>query len=648
MKSFRVFCFLLVCHAPLWAQTKVADVIQAKEEEGALLAVEQSISSLQARQLKPEELTALILNNSTAHAGRKSSEGILYKAEQQSLENAIREELVSFASTRPQLPRGWAEQVMSRQHERISKTIEGILGSSFSDAFVKARKQAIEVQFATLHVRLKPTNADLEQMAGPYRGFAGLSLDEAQHRALESGSAIIDRYVAGAHKGQVIFEENESHLREQASEIFSDELTKLWEQVHYIVQFGSGEEVDKSRIEIDIEKGLSSLPSGGSPFPVTRIAVRERAAELEQDRFLNYAKSQLSPPCAAVPAGMVLKTIPADPHSLPFTLEDHVNRISQSFHAPTASSLLETWTAHAKGPERTALRRRLEQGIRNNDGEQILGVGVRNCVREAVQPFREVVAAKEVAAKAPKVAKLSLAFDDDALDQLSRTSTSEEAERLQILSEVKFHMEEAETLFLTNRRALLDEGWRAAGTQRAFVQDRATKERYQEELAAHRGSGNRQMVQREYEQEVLKQWNQKRAEVLVRVNEQLPDPSKYQDLFKVTRELISDYLKDDSVQPSVSVSSGDAGPGGGGKGTGGGTGDGVGPGSDGGGGGGAGGCSLGATSIQTNSPRPELQTQDSFAWRRLLIVASIGLIMSIWVAYRLGHRSGLRATAGSS
>lgn len=638
MTCFRIILPFLLSATLQGQQAKIDDIIRAKQEQAALAAIEQSISSLQARQLKTDQLTAIMLDDPAAHARRANSQSILHKKEQQALENAVRDQLISFASTRRELPKGWADQVMTRQGERINKTIDNILSTGFEEAFSKARGLAVQAQRGNLNLRLKPTYADVENIAGPYRIFATFSLDEAQHKALESGSAVLNKYVAEAHKGTVVFEENEAYLRDQAAAIFSNEITELWEQLQYIVHYTGGNEIERSRIELAIAKGLSSLPSGKNAFPVAKTAMRDRAGELEQDLFLSFLKSQLATPCPALPSEALLKNVPGNPNELPGTLDEHVTKVVSSVSSRTASQLLEKWTSRITGQGQAALRHRLGQVLQNEAGGQILSMGIETCVREAIRPYRDLVAAKEVAAKWPGVANLSLSLDDDAIGQLSRANTSEDAEQVQVLTNAKFHMEEAQNFFRANRRTLLNEGMLAVHTQRSFVEDPGLKSQFQNEAAAHRGQESfRRKIQQNYETEVLKRWNQQRQSLLARMSGEIPDQDKYKGLFRVTREEIREILKTDAVQvPEATSLNGQAGPGGGGSGTGGGTGDGLGPGAGGGGGGSAGGGA-------SNCP-PE--TPSSQHWW-LIFLAAVMIMLTAWIAYRWGRKNGVKEAIGS-
>src|SRR5437868_1554680 len=94
-----LFLLLLVCIAPIRAQTKVDQVRREKIEEATVLAVEQSISLLRKRQNSADQLAAVILGDPSAHARRDTSEKILLGRERKFLEIAVREQLVSFAST---------------------------------------------------------------------------------------------------------------------------------------------------------------------------------------------------------------------------------------------------------------------------------------------------------------------------------------------------------------------------------------------------------------------------------------------------------------------------------------------------------------------------------------------------------------------
>src|SRR5437660_10345981 len=114
-------------------------------------------------------MAAVILADPAGHARRDASEKKLRQLEQRSLEAAERNQLVLFASTRPDLPNGWADQVMIKQRDRLERTIEDILNQGFQERFARARDLAVEAQRAKLTLQLVPEAKDVEQLVGPYR-----------------------------------------------------------------------------------------------------------------------------------------------------------------------------------------------------------------------------------------------------------------------------------------------------------------------------------------------------------------------------------------------------------------------------------------------------------------------------------------------
>lgn len=623
---YRVVFVMFACLPPLYSQQDKADSLRPiKERMAAVLAVDQSISTLPEQLKKEDRLTAIILRDPKAHARRDTSEKILRDFEQKSLETAVHDQLAAFALTRPGLGTAWVDQAMNQQHERIANTVQDVLNSGFHDLFTNQREIAVNAQRGTLSLHLTPTATDVEKMAGPYRAFAELPLDEAQRTALASGSSEIEKYLSSAHSGQVIFEENESYLKQQAIEIFSRQVTELWQQLHYIVRHTDAGEVEKTRIEATIAKGLSGLLSGHSPFPITKAAIQDRAAELEQNLFREFIKSQLTVPCAAVPPAVVLKGVPGDPDKLPRSLDEHVTAIAANVRDSTSANLLQKWTSPVANPSRAALRSRLEQDLRNGAAGQLLNGGIESCVREGLRSFRDEAAARELAAKWPGVANLSLPLDDSAIEQLNPT-TSEEAQQLPLLVDSKLHMEEAQSVFRENRRRLLGEGTVAVHKQLSIVRDPARVTEFQKQL--HNGRAQ-QALQAEYESEVLAQWKQDRPALLEKLNGRLSDPDKYKGLFKVARDEIKRILNDVGKSPEKAPS--DSAPGLGGKGGGGGKGNGNGPdsGSGEGGDGGRGG------DCPTDAP-----------FRSWLLLAPAGVCiagLAVWMGYIWGRKNGTRA-----
>lgn len=629
------FCKTLICFlaafAAAYAQSNnIEGIRKAIIDEAALLAIEQSIASLQQQQRSADQLAAVILSDPMPHARHADSEKLVLDGERKFLDNAVRQELATFASTRSDLPPGWVDQVMVRQRSRIDKTVEGILAASFSDRFNRAREIAVAEQRGKLSLSLTPSFKDVEDLAGPYRAFADLPIDEAQRQALNSGAALIAKRAAAAHAGQVVFEENEAYLKEQASEAFSREITELWQQLHYIVQHTGAGEIEASRIEAAIAKGMSSLPSRHKAFPITRTAIHERALELERKLYLDYLEAQLKS-CSALPAEVILKRVPSEVDKLPRTLDEHVQDILPMVREQTATVILDNWTARIPPPSRTDLQRKLKQLSNESPGEQILTDGLAHCAREALRSFREMAAAKELSARWPDGADLSLQFDDAVITKINNQATVNQDE---LLPSPKFHLEESEKAFAENRQALIEEATNSVRAQMSLARDANRAERYQHELSLNPTPTRKRQVQAEYEEDVLGGWNQQRPGILKRVNGHLPNPAKYQSLFLVVREEIRNLLKRDELQSAVAqktvqAQTGTAGPGGGGPGSGGGAGPGIGPGSgadDGGGGGGGGNC----------PPCPPSELHDRVViWLAGLFVCMVG-------AYFWGRKNGVR------
>ena len=588
----------LTASAVLSAQPRTVDAVkQVKIEEAALLAVDQSISSIRKQERKPEELSAVILGDPSLHSRRDASQKILLEVERKFLQGAVRAQLTAFAATRSDLQAGWVDQMMTGQQERIARTVSSLLDAEFGERFKRARQIAVESQRGSLSLNLAPTPSDVEASAGPYHQFAEFSLDIAQKRAIESASGTLSKYVAVAQAGRAIFEENEAYLRERANEIFSREVTELWQQLHFIVQHAGGGEIEASRIELLIAKGMSGLPSQHRPFPVTKTAIRDHAAELERTLFLGNIKSQLARPCPALPADAVLKSVSGDADRLPRTLNEHVTEVLPGTRAITANNLLTRWTSRIPDPDRTAFRRRLEESIKGPLGSQILTDGVADCVRDALRPFREILAAKELAAKWPSGANLSLALDEGTIRKLYPAPKENEEV---LLPAPKLHLEETEKAFSEKRRVLIEEGTRAVQSQMSIADDPERIKTFQTLVRKGRGNDWLKEIEAEYENSVSTEWNARRSTIIT-------NPGKYKDLFQITREEIIKNLKQDVQISEVPSTVGQQGPGGGGTGTGGGKGDGKGPGSGGGtednGGGGGGGAGVcGVQGDQANWP----------------------------------------------
>ena len=596
---YKTVFVLLACLPSLYGQEDKAGSLRHKKDQiAAVLAVDQSISTLPEQLKKEDRLTAIILRDPKAHARRDTSEKILRDFEQKSLETAIHDQLAAFALTRPDLDKGWVDQAMLQQRDRIANTVRDVMNNGFHDLFLGQREIAVNAQRGTLGIHLSPASADVEKMAGPYRAFAELPLDEAQRNALATGSSEIEKYVSSAHAGQVIFEENDSYLKQQAIEIFSRQVTELWQQLHYIVQHTGAGEVERTRIENAIANGLSAMSRGHSPFPITKIAIHDRAAELEQNLFREFIKSQLTVPCGAISPAVVLKGVPSDPDQLSRSLDEQVAGVAAKVRDHTSVYLLEKWISPVTNPTRTTLRNRLEQGLKNGPGSQLLNEGIERCVRDALRSFRGEVAAKELAAKWPGVANLSLSLDDSTIERLNLTTNDEEAQQLPLLVDSKLHIEEAQNAFKENRRRLLEEGTTAVRKQMSIVNDPARVARFQNRLRDSPGKGSAQQgLQADYEGEVLAKWKQDQPALLAKLGGRPSNLDKYAGLFRVTREAIRNVLKNDGIEsPAKSVSGAAAGPGGDGIGSRSrsGTGDGNGPGS---GGGGGGGCNAQIDSI---------------------------------------------------
>jgi hypothetical protein len=580
-------CLLTVALSAVgtWAQTdqlslERAKVHRAKIEEAALRAVEGSVQSL-ARQLSSsDQMVSVMLQKKSAHQVRADSERVLRDMERAELRDEVTRQLTQFGRAYPDLPRDWVSEVLVRNRSRIDATVESLVSAEFPKRFAEARKRAVDSEAAAQVVFAEIR--EIEALAGA--DVASKPLSEVPRLVQERGGPVVQKYVAAALKGRVVFEENRATLEQRTTATITNAVTGLWHQLKLVGSHDGGGAIEKSAIEASILEGLRKMAGDGPIFPSARAAVTKRSRELEVEGFRRFVTAAVGSPegCGGLPIVPARQRPPA-PTDVPRDLESHIRLIDGEVRGRVRATLLDRYTAQVpEGAERRGLRDRLTGDMNAGPLAPTVDQGLRTCLERILRSYRLELARREVGASAPAVADLSLELNDAALEVLHK---QEQRAEDRVLPEPTLYLEESRQLYRDNRRQLLEEGKRAIDRQVAIVEQRKPG------IVAGVAKNRRTLEawEREYVSQVATAWSADRPALLLQRNSKAFHPAKYDRLTAFTVSRIREILTPEFEKPRTETIRSERTSGGGG-GQGGGRGRGRGPGDEGEGGVGGGGA----------------------------------------------------------
>jgi hypothetical protein len=150
--------------------------------------------------------------------------------------------------------------------------------------------------------------------------------------------------------------------------------------------------------------------------------------------------------------------VPPDPERLPATLDEQMAALAPVIRAQAAALLTGKWAGRVSGAPAAAFRQRLDTVLKDSTGSEFLARGVNQCVIDALRPFREMVAAKELAATWPDGAALTLALAGETVGKLYDQPNIDESS---VIQQPSLHMQEAEVEFTAKRHELVREATEA-------------------------------------------------------------------------------------------------------------------------------------------------------------------------------------------
>lgn len=570
----------------------------AKIKEAAFRSVQESIDQLEQHQMNPDQLAAMMLEEPATYQYERPSEALLRELERQRLRDAVRDQLEVFAGSRTDLRPGWVGKMMNDEEQRINLTVDVLLTKSFGSRYSEARNLAVKVQSVDLDAAVWPEPSEIEGLAGPSTNFVDLSATEIARIPKEHGQNLIKYYTDQVIADRQLFEENKTKIEGRVTDSIAEGLEELWRQLKFVDQNDGGGAVERLTLQAAIVAEVGRLRGHYAMFPSVLAFAGERAQSLESKLFYRYLGKRLDRQenCPGLPASTILEGLPASANRAPSSFEIHVQQRAKQLQPDLEKRLLDPWVSRVDDPElESELRRRLKTAM--TSGRTVFNSALEDCVRIALEPYRQNLAVRELAQVWPEVADLTYELNDDVLRSLYEHDSQPQHVDENVLTVRPLHLEESRKIFEKKRRSLIEEGWTVIRNQVTLVLDTERRRRFQKSIRdeTNRSEERRQYWQDEYEREVLGAWKVRRRRLTTEKRMLLPD--KYNRILKLTRETIIEVITPIFLEPTPSDKDKEGGGGPKDEGPGSGTGEGPGGGGgplvgDGGGGrgGGGGGC----------------------------------------------------------
>lgn len=553
-RVWYVLGLLLVVSLGASAQTLDERIRDAKLQDAALRAVEESIAALEEQLSAPAELAAQMLAAPAAYYDPAASAALLREHERARLYDEFRTQLDRFASHLPELPPDWTARTLTAQQARIDQTIAPLLSARFNATFSAGRAAAVTAQANTIDADelLYPAPAEIEALVDPARLPLTQSLDTAAWLNTAPAQALVERYAAQVASEQALFAENRQALAGRIGAAMSQELLRLQDQLRLVQTYRADPTgpVEAGALEQAILAPLERNPGRGL-FPGVRARARELGTVLEAELFALFVAGQLDPEqgCAGLPAAEVTAAIPADSARLPTSYGAHRDALAAELVASTEQRLVAAYGARlAEAATRAEFMQRLAARLQE---DAAFRTALIRCLDGPLAAARAEVAAAEFAAARPALADGSFELDDATLTALRDLDEPQWPDALPpaLAAVSDLHLDEARTLWQERTQALLAEGHAALETQLLLVERR--REEFMTKIEQDPARATRREDWRQaYEEQVLADWQAWRPAAAARG--ELLTADKYDRLFAPTTALIDDLLPTDwAVQDTV-------------------------------------------------------------------------------------------------
>lgn len=558
----RALAAALFVATPVAADTAtLVDAVRAaKVREAGLRSIEGSLDVLRQRLSDADALQQRLLATPQDYVDPELGRTRLAAAERQALQQEFRRQLEAFARNRDEgLPKGWADEVLRTEKQRVEDTIDALLQRDFETRYQSARAAAVRQQRDAAALQVAPEAASVVELAGDLDGFGRMSAEAAVERARSQGArdATAQRLARARAEG-VWLAEVAVDLDATAQRATETALASLWEQLHTLQTAALPGLVRAADIGVGLQAELERVArASDSPlgvFAVARDRVEARAVAIEREKLAATITANLSPErdCVALPASTVQDAVGDDLTAIPADFVSHRDALTSQLLPPTRQRLVREYSARLQDVgAQPAFSNHIEQLVQADPSlAASLQSAFAACLEPPLAEQRRELARAELAAVLPTIADRSFELDDDALAGLL---LADGVDPTNFPPPKGLRFDESRALYTEHIRALHEEAVAALRVQEGLTRAHERRQSFvrQVEDEPTRDRARREEFQRDYERSVLEAWRRRKARVLLRDAAGEPlHPDKYDRVFTNTAQIIDEIITIEFERPA--------------------------------------------------------------------------------------------------